>query len=253
MADEIAVSVVCPCLDEEANLPLLAERLFAAVHDAGIEAELIVVDDGSTDGTARVAAELEQLYPGRIQCIRHGRNRGIPASFRTGVNVARGTHVCLIDGDLQNPPEEVVTLYTRLRESAADLAQGTRSSIGRLRDSRLVLSRVLNGLLNATFGMKARDSKSGFVLGPRSVIDDVISHDRQYRHFQTFIAVSAHAKGYSILEVETLFESRYAGESFLASSSARVSAEALLDFAPAIAEFRFGARRRRHKAVAPAQ
>ena len=186
-----------------------------------------------------------------MRCVRHVRNRGIPASWRSGVDAARGAYVCLIDGDLQNPPEEVVTLYLRLLESAADIAQGTRSSIGRLRDSRLLFSRVLNGLLNVAFGMRAKDSKSGFVLGPKSVIDDVITHHGRYRHFQTFISVAAHAKGYSILEVETLFESRFAGESFLGTGSVRVSLEALADFLPAIREFRFGARRRRNKALTP--
>jgi phenylacetate-CoA ligase len=248
--EAFSVSVVCPCLNEEANLPLLAERLFAAVKEAGIATELIVVDDGSTDGTAKVAEELKLEYGDALQCIRHGRNRGIPASWRSGVDAARGTYVCLIDGDLQNPPEEVVTLYLRLVESTADLAQGTRSSIGRLRDSRLLLSRLLNGLLNLLFGMRAKDSKSGFVLGPKAIIDDVITHWRRYRHFQTFISVSAHAKGYTILEVETLFESRYAGESFMGTRSLRISLEALLDFIPSFDEFRLGARRR-NKAIAP--
>src|SRR4029079_14479346 len=145
----------------------------------------------------------------------------------------------------------VVTLYLRLLESADDLAQGTRSSIGRLRDSRLLLSRVLNGLLNLMFGMLANASKSGFVLGPKPVIDDVITHTRKYRHFQTFVSVSAHAKGYSILEVETLFESRYAGESFMGSHSLRISLEALLDFLPSFNEFRLGARRPRNRAIPP--
>jgi len=249
--DRFAVSVVCPCLNEEANLPLLAERLFAAVKEAGITTELIVVDDGSTDGTAQVVEALEDEYGDTVQCVHHVRNRGIAASWRSGVDAARGTYVCLIDGDLQNPPEEVVTLYLRLLESAADLAQGTRSSIGRLRDSRLLFSRALNGLLNLAFGMRAKDSKSGFVLGPKSVIDDVITHEKRYRHFQTFVSVAAHAKGYSILEVETLFESRYAGESFLATGSLRVSLEALLDFLPSLTEFRLGARRRRNKAIVP--
>ncbi len=128
-------------------------------------------------------------------------------------------------------------------QSPYDLAQGTRSSIGRLRDSRLVFSRVLNAMLNAAFGMHARDSKSGFVLGPKGVLDEVLAHDKPYRHFQTFVSVSAHAKGYTILEVETLFESRYAGESFLIDRSLRVSAEALADFFPALSEFRLRSRR----------
>jgi phenylacetate-CoA ligase len=248
MSDQFALSVVCPCLNEEANLPLLAERLFAAAKEADISTEMIVVDDGSTDDTARAVADLMLEYGDAVKCVHHERNRGIPASWRSGVDVARGAYVCFIDGDLQNPPEEVVTLYRRLLESPFDIAQGTRSSIGRLRDSRLFMSRVLNYMLNLAFDMHAKDSKSGFVLGPKSVLDDVLRHDKRFRHFQTFIAVSAHAKGYSILEVETLFESRYAGESFLGTHSLRVSREALTDFAPAITEFRLRARHRRSKA-----
>jgi phenylacetate-CoA ligase len=249
MHDQFALSVVCPCLNEEANLPLLAERLFVSTKEAGITTELVIVDDGSTDGTANVVENLKLEHGDALRCVRHERNRGIPASWRSGVDAARGTYVCLIDGDLQNPPEEVVTLYLRLLESAADLAQGTRSSIGRLRDSRLLLSRLLNVLLNLVFGMRAKDSKSGFMLGPRSVMDDVLTHRGTYRHFQTFISVSAHAKGYSILEVETLFESRYAGESFLAGRSLATSLDAFADLVPAVIEFRIGAHRRRSKVI----
>jgi phenylacetate-CoA ligase len=182
--------------------------------------------------------------------VRHGQNRGIPAAWRSGVDAARGAYVCFIDGDLQNSPEEVVTLYLRLRETAFDIAQGTRSSIGRVRDSRLLVSRILNGMLNLAFGMRAKDSKSGFVLGPRPVLDDILRHEKKYRHFQTFVSVSAHAKGYSILEVETLFESRFAGESFLGKRAMRVSMQAFADFLPAITEFRFRDRHRRNNPVA---
>ncbi len=251
MPERFTMSVVCPCLNEEVNLPLLAERLFTAVKEAGITTELVVVDDGSTDGTAQVAELLKLEYGDAVQCVQHATNRGIAAGWRSGVDAARGAYVCLIDGDLQNPPEEVVTLYLRLLESAADLAQGTRSSIGRLRDSRLLLSRALNALLNVVFGMRAKDNKSGFVLGPKPVIDDIITHRNKYRYFQSFISVAAHAKGYSVLEVETLFESRYAGESFLGTGSLRVSLKALLDLIPSVREFRFGARRRRSKAIGP--
>jgi phenylacetate-CoA ligase len=249
VSDQFALSVVCPCLNEEANLPLLAERLFTATKEADITTELVIVDDGSTDDTPRIVEDLKLEYGSAVQCVRHARNRGIPASWRSGVDVARGTYVCFIDGDLQNPPEEVVTLYTQLLESPADLVQGTRSSIGRLRDSRLLMSRVLNAILNLTFGMRARDSKSGFMLGPKRVIDDILRHDRRYRHFQTFISVAANAKGYKIREVETLFESRYAGESFLGSRSLRVSAEAFADLAPAVAEFRLSSRHARTRAI----
>jgi len=251
MADSYSLSVIAPCLNEEVNIPVLAERLFAATDESGISTELVLVDDGSTDGTWQAIERLRESRGDSVVGVRHPSNFGISESWRTGLDSARGTYACFIDADLQNPPEEVVTLYRRLLSSPFDIAQGFRSSIGRLRDSRLVFSKVLNFLLNTTFGMRARDNKSGFVLGPCAVLTDVLDHRRKYRHFQTFVTVSAKAKGYSILEVETLFESRNAGRSFIDASVWRVVGQALRDFAPAFVEFRIGARWRRHASVAP--
>lgn len=235
------VSVIVPCLDEEANLRLLAERLFAATDAAGLTCEIVFVDDGSTDSTWDVIEEL--AAGGRCVGVRHETNRGIPAAWQSGLDAAHGRYACFLDADLQHPPEEVVTLYRRLRESRADICQGTRSSIERIRDSRLIFSRVLNVLLNVAFRTRAVDSKSGFVLAPRRVLQDVIAHERSYRFFQTFISVAAKAKGYTVLEVETLFVSRNAGSSFLSGKTALVSLAALLDFFPALLEF---GRVRRH-------
>lgn len=224
------LSVVVPCFNEEANLPLLTDRLFAATEEAGIDCEIVFVDDGSTDTTPDVIAELAHRNPSRVAGVAHDRNRGIAAAWTTGLAAARGRYACFLDADLQHPPEEVPTLYQRLLESRADLVQGTRSSIERIRDSRLVASRGLNLLLNLGFGGDATDSKSGFVLAPRRVLADVIAHERPYRFFQTFITVAARSKGYTVLEVETLFQSRNAGQSFLSGKTIWVSLSALLDF-----------------------
>jgi phenylacetate-CoA ligase len=245
------LSVVAPCFNEEANLPTLVARLLRSVEHSDICMQIVLVDDGSTDTTWNVIQTLEQQYAPLVKGVRHEVNKGIPDGWRSGVAQADGAYVCFIDADLQNPPEEVAKLYRRLLESTCDVAQGTRSSIGRLKDSRLTFSRGLNFLLNFAFGMRAQDNKSGFLLGPKAVMQDVVTVRRDYRHFQTFIGVSAHAKGYSTLEVETLFESRHAGTSFLASKATRVMGECLRDFVPALREFRFGRRDRRGLEVAP--
>jgi len=251
MADAFALSVIAPCLNEAVNIPVLAERLFVATDEAEIPTELVLVDDGSTDGTWETARQLRDRMGERVVVVRHQVNRGIAASWHTGLAAARGTYACFVDADLQNPPEEVVTLYRRLLESPYDIAQGFRSSIGRTRDSRLLMSKTLNLMLNTAFGMRSRDNKSGFVLGPRRVLEDVTAHRRPYRHFQTFITASAHAKGYSILEVETLFQSRNAGESFMSAKVGKVVVGALADFPVAVAEFRAGARPRHGAAAVP--
>lgn len=234
-----ALSVVVPCLNESANVQLLAERVLAATREAHIATEIVFVDDGSTDGTWDAIEALRVEHPEAIRTVRHETNRGIAPSWQSGIDAAEGAYVCFLDADLQHPPEEVVTLYRRLLESRDDLVQGTRSNIERIRDSRYAFSRGLNLLLNLAFRMRAVDSKSGFVLAPRRVLQDVIQHRRGYHFFQSFIHVAARAKGYSVLEVETLFQSRHAGRSFLAGKTWSTVLRAFADFVPALLEFGF--------------
>jgi phenylacetate-CoA ligase len=231
------LSVVVPCFNEEGNIAALAERLFEATDEAGLATEVVFVDDGSTDATWAAIGRTREDWGDRVVGVKHKRNSGIAAAWRSGIDAAKGRYTCFLDADLQHPPEEVVTLYRRLLQSRADLVQGTRSSIERLRDSRMLFSRVLNLLLNIAFRTWAADSKSGFVLAPHRVLDDVLSYRGRYRYFQTFISVAAKSKGYEVLEVETLFQSRYAGTSFLSGKTWWVSLSALLDFPRAVVEF----------------
>ena len=113
---------------------------------------------------------------------------------------------------------------TSVLESRADVAQGIRSKIGRTREPRYIYSRGLNTMLNVLFRMRAKDNKSGFVLGPTAVLKDVLDYRGTYRYFQTFIRVAAESKGYAVIEVETLFARRHAGQSFIASHPVRLHA-----------------------------
>lgn len=250
-AQQPELSVVVPCYNEEGNVSALADRLFEATDEAGLTTDIVFVDDGSTDATWAAIERCREKWGDRVVGVKHKRNSGIAAAWRTGLDASKGRYTCFLDADLQHPPEEVVTLYRRLLQSRADMVQGTRSSIERLRDSRMLFSRVLNVLLNIFFRTWAADSKSGFVLAPRSVLDDVLSYRKRYRYFQTFISVAAKSKGYEVLEVETLFQSRYAGTSFLSGKAWWVSLGVLLDFPRALIEFGRRKRGPYHASIAP--
>src|SRR5215216_1373138 len=100
MADAYSLSVIAPCLNEEVNLPVLAERLFAATDEAGISTELVLVDDGSTDGSWGAIQRLRESRGDSVVGVRHTENFGIAESWRSGLDAARGTYACFIDASV---------------------------------------------------------------------------------------------------------------------------------------------------------
>jgi phenylacetate-CoA ligase len=236
------LTVIAPCYNEEGNVAELARRTREALDAAGISFELVLVDDGSTDDTWDAIAAAEKAHPGLVRGIRQA-NQGMFAAWRTAMATAVGDVTCLIDADLQNPPEALPRLWTELHTRPAHLVQGVRSSIEWHRDSRYVSSRGLNAILNTVFGDRARDNKSGFVMGPREILADVLDFSKQYKYPQTFVRVAAHSKGYTVAEVETLFQPRRVGTSFLeATPPARLYADVLTDVVRGVGEFGRGRR-----------
>lgn len=234
---QIELTVLAPCYNEAKNLPELVSRLLNVFEKRAITGEIVLVDDASTDDTREVMQKLADEHS-NITLVFHSRNGGIAKAWKSGLAAAKGEFVCLIDADLQNLPEDVWRLYREIKFTNADMVQGHRSSIGRLKDSRYILSRGLNNFLNLVFGMKLRDNKSGFVIAPREVLLDALRFRGKYAYPNTFIAVSAHAKGYSIREVETLFQNRMMGVSYLARFPLKAVLKCLADIVPAFVEFR---------------
>ncbi|HEV3002468.1 MAG TPA: glycosyltransferase family 2 protein [Solirubrobacteraceae bacterium] len=113
------VSVVMPAYDEAATIAHVLRR----VLDLDLRTELIVVDDGSTDGTAAV---VEQVADGRVRLIRHDRNRGKGAAVRTGIAASAGDIVVIQDADLEYDPRDLPRLLGPLLEGVADAVFGTR-------------------------------------------------------------------------------------------------------------------------------
>jgi len=244
----VALSVIAPCLNEEGNVDILCDRVLAVFDAMGISGQLVLIDDGSTDRTW-LLIERRVAIDARVHGVRHESNRGIVAGWRSGLSAARGELVCLIDSDLQNPPESIESLYRRYQAGGVDLVQGTRIPEDYVL-TRLALSKGLNFVLNRVFGMRLRDNKSGFVLSLPSVLRDALDCRGHYRFAQCFIAVFAHARGYRIGEVDTPFHPRRAGESFLSNLPFRVVLRILQEIARARLEF---ARLRREiRAHAPA-
>jgi dolichol-phosphate mannosyltransferase len=210
---DVVLSVIAPCFNEEGNVDALVDRMVATFDAMNVSAELLLIDDGSRDATwERVAARVQG--DSRVRGVKHETNQGIEGAWRSGIDAAGGHLACLIDSDLQNRPEDVARLYKAYLRDVPDLVQAVRHPVRGLRRCRL-FSRGLNFLLNTVFGMKLRDNKSGFLLARKEALAELLRHEGEYRYFQSFIGAAAGVRGYYITEVDTDFDQRRAGKSFL--------------------------------------
>jgi phenylacetate-CoA ligase len=231
-------SVIVPCYNEEHNLDELTRRVLNVFQTAGLAGELILVDDGSADGTRARIEKLAAQFPDQVVGRFHAANAGIAAAWRTGASEARGRLTAILDADLQYLPEDLLRLRRELLETHVDVVQGARSSIGRERGLRYYYSRGLNALLNTTFGMDLDDNKSGFIMCAKEVLEDLLTYRGTYHYWQSFIMVAAHAKGYSYKQIETLFENRRSGKSFLDDMMLKAAGRSLVDLPRAAWEYR---------------
>lgn len=234
------LSIIIPCLNEQDNLWELTGRISKVFKAKKIIGEIIFINDGSTDNTLEVLREIKQKYK-EISLVNNEKNIGIAGSWKVGLRRAQGKYVCLIDADLQYQPEDIHRLYREIKWTAADLVQGSRSHIGRQDKFRFFLSVILNFFLNILFGMSLKDNKSGFIICRREVLRDILETKWKfsYKYFQTYIAIAAKAKGYSIRQIEVLFEKRMMGESFIGKTLLKVVLFVILDTAKAFIEFHF--------------
>lgn len=216
----VELSVIAPCYNEEGNVFELTRRMLAMFDTLPVPAELLLIDDGSKDRTWERIQDAMASDP-RVRGEQHPKNRGIEGGWLTGLAIAHGRLVALIDSDLQNPPEDIARLHEAYREGGCDIVQGVRHPVNV--HSRLFFSRALSHILNVTFAMRLRDNKSGFLLCSKEVLADLLDHRYHYRYFQNFIGAAIGVKGYKVREVDTEFRPRHAGQSFLSDFPVWVS------------------------------
>jgi glycosyltransferase involved in cell wall biosynthesis len=165
-ASSVEISAVMPAFNEEGNLEQSVGRMAAALADQARAFEVIVVDDGSQDGTAALLARLKAVHPS-LRVVRHPVNRGYGAALRSGFTAARYPWVFLMDADNQFDPADVAVLLAAAGD--ADIVAGYRK---RRRDP---LPRRLNAwaffrLVTILFGRLARDVNCAFKLMRRDLL-----------------------------------------------------------------------------------
>jgi glycosyltransferase involved in cell wall biosynthesis len=121
------LSIVIPALNEQDNVQPLVEQISKAMADARIEAELIIIDDGSTDQTLANLNKLQANHP-FLRILHRPNPRGQSAAMHAGIQAARGQYIATLDADLQNDPADLPNMLARLNTEHADMVQGDRSA-----------------------------------------------------------------------------------------------------------------------------
>lgn len=124
------ISILVPAYNEEDCVTAALEGVLAAPLPEGWTSEILVVDDGSNDGTGDVLEQIVQRHPERVRLFRHKRNRGKGAAIRTALAGARGEFTIIQDADLEYDPRDYCALLEPLIEERADAVYGTRFAVG---------------------------------------------------------------------------------------------------------------------------
>ena len=154
-AEALDVSVLVPAKDEAPNLPEFVRQCDEALRPAGFSYEVIVVDDGSRDESARVLRELGRQYP-FLRVVTHRRQRGIADALRSAGEVARGDIFVFYPADLQYRPADIPGLVAPILAGRADIVTGTKQG----KYEKAFVSSVYNTLCRWLFGVRVTDLNS---------------------------------------------------------------------------------------------
>ncbi len=200
------LSIVIPVFDEEESLETLLGELGEVAAAEGYELDVVLVDDGSTDGSWAV---IERLAAGdsRVRGVRFRRNFGKAAALSAGFARARGELVMTLDADLQDDPREIPRFLAEM-DKGHDVVSGWKE-VRHDPWHKVLPSRVFNWMVSRLTGVKLHDHNCGFKCYRREIFDEV----RLYGELHRFLPALAAARGYRIGEIVVHHRPREFGRS----------------------------------------
>lgn len=221
MANETLVIV--PTYNEAHNI----SKIIEVVMDLEEPSDILVVDDGSPDGTADIVKKKSEIYPGRIHLIERAGKLGLGTAYVEGFRFALERdymYVCEMDADFSHDPEDIPRLVQKVKKGETDVAVGSRYSNGisiiNWPLTRLILSYSANLYARLITGLPIFDTTAGFKCIHRNVLE-TISIDRIKSNgyaFQIELHFRAWKAGFSISEVSIIFREREEGVSKMSKS-----------------------------------
>jgi len=207
MADKrpVTLSVVVPVFNEAPNIRPLYEEIAAALGSVVDSYEIVLVDDGSTDGSFELMRELHQADP-RVVVVQFRRNFGQSAAFAAGFDHAQGEIIVTMDADLQNDPADIPMLLEKLQEGY-DVVSGWRQN---RKDNiiRKIPSALANQLIARTTGVKLHDTGCSLRVYRREVVENI----KLYGEMHRFIPALASWVGIKLAEMPVNHRPRVQGE-----------------------------------------
>jgi glycosyltransferase involved in cell wall biosynthesis len=201
------ISVFLPVLNEEPNLRPLHEKLHRALAQLGRSAEIIYVDDGSTDGSLAVLREIAGRDP-RVRVIALRRNYGQTPAMAAGIDAARGEVLIPMDADLQNDPADIVRLLEKIDEGY-DVVSGWRKNRQDKLFTRKIPSMLANRMISWIGGVPLHDYGCSLKAYRRESLADVHLYGEMHR----FIPIYASWSGARVTEIPVEHHARTMGKS----------------------------------------
>lgn len=204
------LSILIPVYNESASVEALLRRVVAAPLD-GVEREMVVVDDCSTDGTRAILARLAQELP-NLRIIHHPQNRGKGAGIRTALAAATGDYVIIQDADLEYEPEDYRRLLEPIRQGKAKVVYGARPLDGS--GGRWVMdlgNRGLSVITNLLYGTRLHDMETCYKVIPADVLRSFPIECSRF-DMEPEITAKLVKRGYHIHDVPIRYNPRAGGK-----------------------------------------
>lgn len=198
------LSVIIPIFNEKDTL----KEIISRVQATGIPDEIILVDDGSSDGTINIVKEYEGKEGFRI--IIHNKNQGKGAAVRSGLNAATGDVLLIQDADLEYDPRDYPALLKPIEEGLADVVYGSRFLGGSRRVAmfwHMVANKLLTLFTNVLYNTILTDMETGYKVFKKEVVEDMPLHAKRFE-FEPEFTAKILKRNFRIFEVPISFNPR---------------------------------------------
>lgn len=213
------LSIVIPSYNEAQNLPETLPALYEKLAEAGIDHELLVVNDNSKDDTDRVLAELKRDIPTLRSIYNPPPNNGFGYAVRKGLENFTGDCVAIVMADLSDAPEDVVAFFRAFEREGVDCVFGNRfMKGGKVIDyprNKIFLNRFVNNMLSVVFGIRYNDVTNAFKLYSRQTIEGLKPFLSPHFNLTVELPLKAIVRGYTYTIVPNSWRNRKYGTSNL--------------------------------------